>query len=273
MGPLHGAGLRTCHYDDALDRGLPFGFVEIIVENFIGRGGRPRAVLERIRMDAEIALHGVSLSLGGFDPLPMDHLRALRELADQLEVTLVSDHACFGSVGGHFGHDLWPLPFTEEAARHLADRISRVQDVLGRPFLIENVSSYVEYADSTLTEWEFLSAVSERADCHLLLDVNNVYVSSKNHGFDPRAFVRALPARRVAQLHLAGHLDCGTHLLDNHGCAVQEPVWALYADVVRQLGSVPTIIEWDEDPPSLARLGLEVDRVRATEAECQGSAA
>lgn len=258
-----GFGVRTCHYQDVLERSLAVPFVEVIIENFLGRGGRPHAVLERLAAQAEVALHGVSLSLGGTDPLPRERLLALRVLADEVGACIVSDHACFASSGGHFGHDLWPLPFTKEAARHLADRIRAAQDLLGRRLLIENVSSYVQFQESTMPEWEFLSEVVERADTALLLDVNNVYVSAQNHGFDADAFLDAIPAERIGQVHLAGHKDMGTHLLDDHGSAVAQPVLELYARLIARVGPRRTLIEWDTAPPSIDDLVTESRRVAA----------
>ena len=249
--PLHGVGLRTRHYGTALEAGLPVRLVEAISENFLARGGRPRAVLERVRQDSEVTLHGVSLSLGAVDPLDREHLRQLRDLSREIEACWVSDHLCFGTHGGHYGHDLWPLPYTQEALDHVTERIRTVQDFLDRRLVIENPSTYVQFAASTMTEWEFLNALVERTDCGLLLDVNNVYVSAKNHGFDPLEYITGIPLGAPVQLHLAGHLDKGDYLLDNHGSAVQSPVWELYGHVVRRFGHVPCIVEWDENVPEL----------------------
>lgn len=267
MQPRHGIGLRTQHFTHALERGLPVPFVEAISENFMGRGGRPLAVLERVRQDSDVALHGVSLSIGGLDPIPREYLRQLAELRRRVDAAWVSDHFSFGSVHGHASHDLWPLPFTEETVRHVVTRVQQVQDALGQRLVLENVSSYVEFAASELTEWEFIREVAERADCELLLDVNNVYVNAVNHGFDARTFLAALPTKRIRQLHLAGHLDCGTHLFDHHGAPVADPVWALYRECVRLHGVVPAIIEWDENVPALERVLEESTRAAAVEAE------
>jgi uncharacterized protein (UPF0276 family) len=266
----HGIGLRTKHYPEILERGLRADFAEAITENFVDRGGRPRAVLERVRRDMPVALHGVSLSLGGLDPLDEAHLRGIARLVQAIEPCWVSDHLCFGTFGGHYGHDLWPLPYTEEAVRNTASRIREVQDRLGQRIAVENVSSYVEYAASAITEWDFVAAVLEEADCDLLLDVNNVYVSAKNHGFDARTYVDAIPAKRIRQLHLAGHLDRGTHLLDNHGSAVPDAVWSLYRHLVARVGPVPAIVEWDDDVPSLERVLAESARARNEEADALG---
>jgi uncharacterized protein (UPF0276 family) len=240
--------------------------VEAVTENFLGRGGRPRAVLERVRRDVPVALHGVSLSIGGVSPLNGEYLRALRGLCDSIAPAIVSDHLCFGTWGAHYGHDLWPLPYTEEALAHVVGRVAEVQDRLGRRLALENVSSYVAFADSQLAEWDFLSEVARRADCDVLLDINNVYVSARNHGFDPAAYIEAIPIERVAQFHLAGHSDQGTHLLDDHGSQVPPPVWALHQIAVVRFGHVPTIVEWDEDVPSVETLTAEVTKARASEA-------
>lgn len=273
MQPRHGIGLRTQHFAQLLAEGLSVGLVEAISENFMGRGGRPLAVLERVRRDSPVALHGVSLSIGGLDPIPKEYLRQLSELRRRVDAAWVSDHFSFGSVHGHASHDLWPLPFTEETVRHVVARVQQVQDALGQRLVLENVSSYVEFASSELTEWEFVREVAERADCELLLDVNNVYVNAVNHGFDAKAYLAALPTRRIRQLHLAGHLDCGTHLFDHHGAPVADPVWKLYRECARLHGAVPTIIEWDEDVPSLERVLEESARAAAVEAEALAGAA
>lgn len=261
----HDFGLRTPHFDELSARGPGVGLVEVISENFMNRGGRPLAVLDRVRRDAEVVLHGVSLSIGGLDELSTDYLKALGRLVERVQPAWVSDHLCFGTVGGHAGHDLWPLPFTEESLRHVTERVLRVQDALGRRLVLENVSSYLEFAADELSEWEFIEALLERADCELLLDVNNLFINATNHGYDARRVLPRLPRHRVRQLHLAGHDDRGTHLFDTHGAPVADAVWALYHDVVRTLGPRPTIIEWDQNVPSLERLRAE--SLRAAELE------
>lgn len=271
MQRRHGIGLRTQHFLQLLEGGLQVGLVEAISENFMGRGGRPLAVLERVRRDSPVALHGVSLSIGGLDPIPKEYLRQLAELRRRIDAAWVSDHFCFGTVHGHASHDLWPLPFTEETVRHVVARVQQVQDALGVRLVLENVSSYVEYAASDMSEWDFVREVAERADCELLLDVNNVYVNAVNHGFDAKRFLAAMPTRRLRQLHLAGHLDCGTHLFDAHGAPVADPVWDLYRECVRLHGHVPSIIEWDEDVPPLERVLAESARAQAVEAEVLGA--
>jgi uncharacterized protein (UPF0276 family) len=262
---MHGFGLRVPHYAELLERRPRGDFFEAISENFMGRGGRARAVLERVRRDADIALHGVSLSLGGTDPLNDAYLDALVELERRYAPRFVSDHLCFGTFGGHYGHDLWPLPHSEEAIEHIATRIAHVQDRLRRQILIENVSSYVEYQASEMPEWTFLTAVAERADCLILLDVNNVVVNAKNHGFDANEYIAALPVPRVAQLHLAGHSDYGTHAIDDHGSAVPDEVWGLYDRVVARFGSVPAIVEWDDNVPTLDELQAQSEQARVRE--------
>ena len=258
-----GFGLRVPHYDTLTTRRVRADFVEATSENFLGRGGRAHAVLERVRSDVPVALHGVSLSIGGIDPLHDDYLNGLAELATRIDALSVSDHLCFGTFGGHYAHDLWPLPYTEEALEHVVERVRRVQDRLGRQLLLENVSSYVEYRASTLSEWQFLSEVVTRADAGILLDVNNVFVSAQNHGFSATEYLAGLPRERVRQIHLAGHSDGGGFLLDDHGSPVPEPVWRLYEQAVACFGAVPTIIEWDERIPELAELEAEAERARA----------
>jgi uncharacterized protein len=263
----HGVGLRVPHYDELLAGALACDFAEAISENFMGRGGRPRALLERVRRDMPVALHGVSLSIGGCDPLDAGYLTALGALAREIDAATVSDHLCFGTAGGHYAHDLWPLPYTEEALEHVVGRVRRVQEALGRRILLENVSSYVEYRESSLSEPAFLAEIAERADCLILLDVNNVHVSAMNHQFDPLDYLRALPARRVAQFHLAGHRYTGRFTLDDHGAPVSGAVWELYRAAVRRFGALPAIVEWDENVPSLTRLVAEAEAARQIERE------
>ena len=257
-----GFGLRVPHYDTILKHGLRADFAEAISENFMGRGGRAFDVLERVRADAPIALHGVSLSIGGVDPLSETYLSELGELARRISAFSVSDHLCFGTFGGHYAHDLWPLPYTEEALAHVVSRVQQVQERLGRRLLLENVSSYVAYRASLLTEWEFLSELVTRADAGLLLDLNNIFVSAANHGFSAEEYLRALPRDRVQQIHLAGHTDTGSYLFDDHGSAVSAAVWSLYQRSLELFGAVPTIIEWDERLPELTELEAEAAHAR-----------
>ncbi|MCC7194673.1 MAG: DUF692 domain-containing protein [Gemmatimonadaceae bacterium] len=268
----HGVGLRTKHFPHVLDGTARVDWFEAISENFMIRGGRPLAVLERARALAPLVLHGVSLSLGSTDPLDDAYLHELRALADRFEPAWVSDHLCWGSVGGHYAHDLLPLPFTEEALAHVVERIRRVQDRLGRRILVENVSSYLTFTHSVMPEWEFLAAVAAGADCGILLDVNNVYVSSVNHGFDAGAYVQAIPTDRVGQIHLAGHSDKGSHLLDTPDGPVVAAVWDLYRSAVARFGAVSTLIEWDDQIPEWDVLITEAKCARAVEAEILGGA-
>jgi len=263
----HGVGLRTTHFPRVLDGTARVDWFEAISENFMIDGGRPLAVLERARASCPVVLHGVSLSLGSTDPLNERYLQALRELVDRVAPAWVSDHLCWGSVGGRYAHDLLPLPYTEEALHHIVARLKTVQDRLGRQILIENVSSYLTFAHSAMPEWEFLAAVSEQADCGILLDVNNVYVSAVNHGFDAGRYIRSMPADRVGQIHLAGHSDKGTHLLDTHDGHVVPAVWDLYRLAVQRCGPVSTLIEWDDRIPEWAVLCSEAERARTVEAE------
>ena len=263
----HGVGLRPQHYPAILDEGLRAEWFEAISENYMLRGGRPLQALERVRAERPIVLHGVSLSLGATDPLNRSYLAELRALADRFEPAWVSDHLCWGSHGKHYAHDLLPLPYTEEALDHVVARVGAVQDALGRQLVVENVSSYVEFTHSTMTEWEFLAALAERADCGLLLDVNNVFVSATNHGFDAERYLAGIPVGRVAQIHLAGHSDNGTHLLDTHDHPVRAEVWELYRSAVARFGRVSTLVEWDDHIPPFAELLEEAERARAAEAE------
>jgi len=263
----HGIGLRPKHYPRLWDGTARADWFEAISENYMVAGGRPRAALERARAIAPIVLHGVSLSIGSTDPLDETYLDALRALVRQVEPAWVSDHLCWSGVGGHYAHDLLPLPYTEEALGHVVTRVVAVQERLGRQILIENVSSYLTYAHSTLVEWEFLGAVAERADCGLLLDVNNVYVSATNHGFSANDYLAGLPADRVGQIHLAGHADMGAYLFDTHDGPVIEPVWDLYRQALRRFGRVSTLVEWDDHIPELDVVRAEAERARAVEAE------
>jgi len=263
----HGVGLRPKHFPQLWDGTARVDWFEAISENYMVAGGRSRAALERARSMAPLVLHGVSLSIGSTDPLDEAYLRALGDLVARMEPAWVSDHLCWSGVGGHYAHDLLPLPYTEEALAHVVRRVVAVQERLGRQILIENVSSYLTYTHSTLAEWEFLGAVAERADCGLLLDVNNVYVSATNHGFSADAYLAGLPPDRVGQIHLAGHTDMGTYLFDTHDGPVIEPVWDLYRQALRRFGRVSTLVEWDDHIPELDVVCAEAERARAVEAE------
>lgn len=254
---LFGYGLRVPHYAELAERGTSATLVEAISENFMGRGGLPRRMLERVRRDASLALHGVSLSIGSVDALDWEYVAALAELGRQFDAAWFSDHLCFSSVGQHHAHDLWPLPYTEETIQHVAARAGAVQDALGRRLLLENISSYVEFRANQMPESEFLSEVARRSGVQILLDVNNLVVSAKNHGFSAKTYLEALPLNTIGQIHLAGHSDLGTHAIDDHASAVPPVVWSLYRRAIERFGPIPTIVEWDENIPSLGDLESE----------------
>ena len=261
-----GLGLRPKHYQAVLRSRPRVDWFEALSENYMIPGGRPLHYLDRIREHYPVVLHGVSLSIGSTDRLDRAYLAELKALAARIEPAWISDHLCWTGVAGRNLHDLMPLPYTEEALRHVARRVREVQDVLGRRILLENVSSYVDYRSSAMTEWDFLAALAESADCDILLDVNNIYVSAFNHGFEALAFLDAMPARRVRQIHLAGHDNCGDIIIDTHDAKVIGPVWDLYAEAIRRFGPVPTMIERDDRIPPLGTLLRELDRARAVAA-------
>jgi uncharacterized protein (UPF0276 family) len=258
-----GIGLRREHYGLVLSEHPEVPWFEAISENFMVAGGRPRQVLERVRADYPVALHGVSLSIGSAEPVSRDYLARLRSLVDWVQPAIVSDHLCWTGLGGHNSHDLLPLPFTGEAIRSAAAKVRQVQDALARPILLENVSSYVEYRDSEMAEWEFVAAVAEEADCSLLLDVNNVYVNARNHGFDPFRYLEGLPVGRVRQFHLAGHEDHQDFVIDTHNSPICDPVWALFRRAVERFGPRPALIERDANVPPLEELLAEARRAQA----------
>lgn len=253
-----GVGLRTVHFSHILDQQPAVDWFEIISENFMDSQGRPRAVLEQIAERYPIVMHGVSLSIGSTDPLNREYLQKLKQLADSVQARWVSDHVCWTGVAGRNTHDLLPIPYTEETLSHVVNRIRTVQEILERPLVLENPSSYLEFQDSTMSESEFVCRMAEEADCGLLLDVNNVYVSSVNHEFDPVAYVEAIPADRVVQCHLAGHTNCGTHLIDTHNGRVVDPVWNLFQLLHQRTGGVATLLEWDADIPPFPEVHQEV---------------
>lgn len=261
----HGVGLRTKHFPEFLSDSARVAWVEAVSENFMPQAGRPIAVLEKLRAEIPVALHGVSLSIGSTDPLKRDYLNKLKSLVDRIQPAIVSDHLCWGSHGGRFGHDLWPLPYTEEALAHVVSRVDEVQDFLGRQILLENVSSYVAFRASEMPEWEFLAEIARRADCGILLDVNNVFVSAHNHGFKPLDYLDGIPKDRVGQFHLAGHSDHGRYLLDTHDAEVPAGVWDLYREAVRRYGAVATLVEWDDHIPERSRLLEESQRAERHE--------
>jgi uncharacterized protein (UPF0276 family) len=266
----HGIGLRTEHYQSVLRDSPRVDWLEVITENFMVPGGNPRRVLRAVRDKWPVVLHGVSLSIGSVDPLDTRYLDELATLAHEIEPEWISDHLCFTGVDGVNAHDLLPLPYTEEALAHVVARVGRVQDRLRRRILLENPSSYITWAESTIPEHEFLAAVAEQADCGILLDVNNVYVSAHNHGFDAHEYLAGIPAARVGQFHLAGHRDMGDWLLDSHDQPVPEAVWALYREAVQRYGARATLIEWDDDIPPLTTLVAEAERSAHEERVAQG---
>jgi uncharacterized protein len=261
-----GIGLRKEHFDAISETRPAVAFFEAISENFMVEGGRPRHILEQVRRDYPVALHGVSMSLGSAEPLDRSYLARLKALVDRIEPAVVSDHLCWTGLGGHNSHDLLPLPLTEEAARGTARKIAQAQEFLGRRILVENISSYLEFAESGMTEGDFLAEVVERADCGILLDVNNLYVNARNHGLDPHGFLDRIPAERVGQIHLAGHEDHGDFVIDTHDHPVADPVWDLYRRALERCGRVPTLIEWDANVPELEVVLAEARRAEAIQA-------
>lgn len=257
-----GLGLRVDHYETILAERPTVDWFEALTENYLVPGGKPLHYLARIRERYPVALHGVSLSIGSTAPLDRGYLAQLKTLAARIEPAWISDHLCWTGIAGRNTHDLLPLPYTEEAVRHVARRVRTVQDVLGRRILLENVSSYVSFRASALTEWEFVRAIAEEADCLLLLDVNNVFVTSVNHEIDAFAYLDAIPVDRVQQMHLAGHEDCGEYLIDTHDQPVADPVWSLYEAAVQRFGPVATMIERDGNIPPLHELLAELDEAR-----------
>jgi uncharacterized protein (UPF0276 family) len=263
----HGVGLRAQHYASWLSGPPPVDWVEALSESFMAGGGRPLAVLEKIRRDVPVVLHGVALSVGSVEPLSEQYLVELERLVHRIEPALVSDHLGWGTHGGSYAHDVWPLPYTEEALDHVAGRVRQVQDRLGRRLLLENPSAFVGYRDSTLSEWEFLAELCRRADCGVLLDLTGVFVSAGNLGFDPETYLAGVPAERVGYLHLGGHAERGRWLLGSHAAAVAPEVWSLYRQAVRRWGRIPSLVEWDEAVPSLEEVVAQSRRAQGIEAE------
>ncbi len=266
-----GLGLRTDHYQDILDqRPKEIDWFEIISENYMIEGGKPLYFLDKIRQDYPMVMHGVSMSIGSTDPLNFAYLKQLKELINRVEPVWFSDHLCWTGVDHTNLHDLLPLPYTEASVNHIADRIAQVQDFLGRQMLIENLSSYITYTADAMTEWEFITAVSEKADCNILLDVNNIYVSSYNHHFDPMEYLQGVPADRVWQHHLAGHQNTGNLIIDTHDEPIIDPVWDLYEKTAELLGPVSTMIERDANIPPLAEVIAELNQAREIAAPYYG---
>jgi uncharacterized protein (UPF0276 family) len=262
-----GVGLRNRHFQYVLDNRPEVDWFEIISENFLDSQGWPRYVLDRIAESYPVVMHGVSLSIGSQDPLDFDYLARLKRLATEIKAVWVSDHLCWTGVLGRNTHDLLPLPLNEETLRHVVRRIRTVQDFLERPLVLENPSTYLNFAGDTLKEWEFLAAMASEADCALLLDVNNVYVSSVNHEFDPVEYLNSVPPARIAQFHLAGHAHCGTHIVDTHDRQVIRRVWELYRLAHQRTGGVSTLLEWDSNLPEFPALHAEALKARAWLAE------
>lgn len=257
-----GLGLRSVHYPHILERWPDMDWFEIISENYMDSKGRPRYVLDQIAERYPIVMHGVSMSIGSTDPLDMEYLKKLKKLADELPAAWVSDHVCWTGVAGRNAHDLLPIPYNEDTLAHLAERIRTVQEILERPLVLENPSSYLTFAQSTLSEWEFLTRMTAVTGCGLLLDVNNVYVSCVNHDLDPVEFLQSLPHERVVQFHLAGHTNCRTHIIDTHDGPVIDPVWELYRLAHELTGGVSTLLEWDAKIPEFPVLHAEVLKAR-----------
>lgn len=259
-----GLGLRTDHYQTIMDEKPPVDWFEIISENYIVPGGKPLYHLDRVRADYPMVMHGVSLSIGSTDPLDLDYLADVKTLADRIEPAWISDHLCWTGVNGQNMHDLLPLPYTEEAITHVVNRVQQVQEFLGRRLMLENLSSYVTFRESTMPEWTFFNEICKRADCLMLLDVNNIFVSAINHDFDPLAYLDGVDAERVWQIHIAGHTTnaSGQILIDTHDMPVREEVWRLYGEAMRRLGPVSTMIERDDNIPPLVELLEELQTAR-----------
>jgi len=258
----YGLGLRKEHYHTILETEPDVDWFEILSENYLVAGGKPRFFLERIRERYPVVMHGVSLSIGGTDPLDRDYLKQLKALADSVQPQWISDHLCWTGIEGINLHDLLPLPYTEESIQHIVDRVGQAQDFLGRQILLENVSSYITYNDSQMSEWEFLGAICEQADCLILLDINNIHVSALNHDFAAIDYLEGVPVERVQQFHLAGHSDYENYAIDTHDADIVQPVWDLYAKAVKRFGNVSTMIERDDNIPPLEKLLIELDQAR-----------
>jgi uncharacterized protein (UPF0276 family) len=258
-----GVGLRSAHYTTILNDRPRVDWFEVLSENYMQTRGRPLAILDQIAERYPVVLHGVSLSIGSTDPLDHAYLKELKTLRDRIAARWVSDHLCWTGTAGRNTHDLLPLPFTEETLSHVTRRVREVQDALEAPLILENVSSYVEFAASSMTEWEFVARLAREADCGILLDVNNVYVSARNHGFDPQTYLHGIPTDRVVQFHVAGHTDHGTHVIDTHVGPVPDPVWELLR-AARALGTTaPVLLEWDAEIPSFETVHADAMRARA----------
>lgn len=262
--PLHGVGvgLRSCHYQHILNHKPTTPWFEVLSDNYLVEGGPELANLEAVRKNYPVAMHGVGMSIGTTDPINWEYFKKLKKLITKIQPTFVSDHLCWISIEGSYLHDLLPLPHTEEAIDHAVSRIKQIQDFLGTRILIENVSSYLQYNISSIPEWEFLNAIANAADCWILLDVNNVYVSATNHHFDPYEYIRKINGERVKQYHLAGFTDKKDYLFDTHNEPIHEPVWQLYHETLKTVGKKPTLIEWDGEIPKFTTLAEEAEKAQ-----------
>ncbi len=263
-----GLGLRHDHYEEILETKPAVDWFEILTENYLVPGGKPLYYLDQIRAQYPLVMHGVSLSIGSMDPLDKKYLSSVKELMQRVEPKWISDHLCWTGVHGKNTHDLLPLPYTEEAVAHIANRLMQVQEFLGQRILIENVSSYVNFKDSEMTEWEFITEIATRADCLILLDVNNVYVSSVNHEFSAEDYIDYLPIERVYQIHLAGHSDMGDYIIDTHDHAIVDSVWKLYEKTIQRMGMISTMIERDDHIPPLNELLKELNYAKKIAKNC-----
>lgn len=257
-----GLGLRTDHYQDIIDQQPAIDWFEILTENYLVPGGKPLYYLDKISESYPIVMHGVSMSLGSIDPLDMDYMKQVKNLAKRVDARWISDHLCWTGIHQKNMHDLLPLPYTEESLKHVVSKIKQAQDFLGTQLLIENPSTYLTFSSSTLTEWDFMREMALAADCLILLDINNIYVSAFNHGFDPIDYLKAIPANRVQQMHLAGHTNNGDHIIDTHDHPIIDPVWKLYAQSLEYFERVSTMIERDDHIPALSVLIQELDQAK-----------
>ncbi|CEG58314.1 MNIO family bufferin maturase [Legionella fallonii] len=263
-----GLGLRTDHYQYILEHSPAVDWFEILTENYLFDGGRPLYYLDKVRENYPLVMHGVSLSIGSSEPINYDYLKKVRQLAERIQPKWISDHLCWTGVNQRNIHDLLPLPYTAKTIDHIVERIKCVQDFYKQQILLENVSSYITYKESEMTEWEFLTEIAHRADCLILLDINNIYVSSYNHGFDPETYIHAIPVERVQQFHLAGHQNCDDYIIDTHDHPVINEVWELYAKAIKRFGDVSTMIERDDHIPPFEELWSELDYAKKIKLEC-----
>lgn len=257
-----GLGLRTQHFEDVLNTEANIDWFEILSENFMVAGGKPRYYLDAVKEKYPLVMHGVSLSIGSSEELDWDYLRQLKALVNHVNPAWFSDHICWTSHKQTNSHDLLPLPYTEEAIKHIVERVKTVQDFIGKPMLLENVSSYLSFEDSEMTEWEFLNTVAKESNSYILFDVNNIYVSARNHGFNPLDYIHGIDPDRVLQMHLAGHSDFGTHVIDTHDHDVCDAVWQLYGEALKHFGLTASMIERDDNIPTLSELVSELDQAR-----------